>query len=60
MGPKLIQVTTEKVKLIQKSYAYKDRRDVILKEGDFMFLKISPWKGIMRPGEMRETESELY
>lgn len=53
-------MTTEKVKLIQKSYAYKDRRDVILKEGDFMFLKISPWKGIMRPGEMRETESELY
>ncbi|XP_074327574.1 uncharacterized protein LOC141665487 [Apium graveolens] len=58
LGPELIRVTTEKVKLIQqriltaqsrqKSYAYKDHREVMFKEGDFVFLKISPWKDIMR------------
>ena len=61
LGPELIRVTTEKVKLIQqriltaqsrqKSYADKDRRDVVFKEGDFVFLKISPWKGVMRFGK---------
>ncbi|KAL8113503.1 hypothetical protein AgCh_020723 [Apium graveolens] len=61
LGPELIRVTTEKVKLIQqriladqrrqKSYADKDRREVMFKEGDFVFLKLSPWKGIMRFGK---------
>lgn len=61
LGPELIQVTSEKVKLIQKriltaqsrqkSYADKGRREVLFKEGDCVFLKISPWKGVVRFGK---------
>ena len=32
----------------QKRYADKDRGDVMFKEGNFVFLKISPRKGVMR------------
>ncbi|XP_074360224.1 uncharacterized protein LOC141700317 [Apium graveolens] len=56
--PELIRVTTEKVKLIQqrvltdqsiqKSYADEERREVIFKEGELVFLKTSSWKGIMK------------
>ena len=55
-GPDLIRETTEKVALIhsrlrtaynrQQSYADFKRRDVQFDEGDHVFLKISPMKGI--------------
>ena len=32
----------------QQSYAYPKRRDVQFEEGDHIFLKISPMKGIQR------------
>ena len=55
-GPDLIRKTTEKVPLIQsrlrtaysrqQSYADPKRRDIKFDEGDHVFLKISPMKGI--------------
>ena len=60
-GPELIEVTTEKVKIIQdrmrtaqsrqKSYADKRRKDLEFQKGDYVFLRISPWKGVMRFGK---------
>lgn len=54
----LIETTTEKVKIIQdrlkvaqsrqKSYADNRRRDLEFQVGDRVFLKISPWKGVIR------------
>jgi hypothetical protein len=61
IGPEIVDMTTEKVKIIrqrlktaqsrQKSYADKLRRDLEFQVGDRVFLKISPWKGIMRFGK---------
>jgi hypothetical protein len=61
IGPEIVDMTTEKVKIIrqrlktaqsrQKSYADKRRRDLEFQVGDRVFLKISPWKGIMRFGK---------
>ena len=58
-GPDLIQETKEKVKMIrerlnvatdrQKSYADMKRKDVRY-EGEKVFLKVSPWKKVMRFG----------
>ena len=33
---------------IQKSYADNNRRDLQFEIGDRVFLKISPWKGVLR------------
>ncbi|KAL5560967.1 hypothetical protein UlMin_030714 [Ulmus minor] len=59
--PDFIESTTEAVKLIQKrmktaqsrqkSYADKRRRPLEFKEGDFVFLKVAPMKGVMRFGK---------
>ena len=35
----------------QKSYADNRRRDLQFKIGDQVFLKISPWKGVLRFGK---------
>jgi hypothetical protein len=61
LGPELVQITAEKVKLIrdrmttaqsrQKSYADNRRRELEFSVGDHVFLKVSPWKGIMRFGK---------
>ena len=61
LGPKLLQVTTEKLKLIQqrvktaqsrqKSYADQRRRELEFEVGDHVFLKISPMKGVTRFGK---------
>jgi len=61
LGPELVQITTEKIRLIgdrlqtaqsrQKSYADNRRKHIELKVGDFFFLKVSPFKGIMRFGK---------
>ena len=60
-GPDIVLETTEKIKLIQdrlkvaqdrqKSYADANRREVDFQEGDWVFLKVSPMKGIMRFGK---------
>ena len=61
VGPELVQITSEKVKVArhnlniardrQKSYADNRRRDLQLEKGDRVFLKISPWKGVLRFGK---------
>ncbi|XP_028102554.1 uncharacterized protein LOC114301789 [Camellia sinensis] len=58
LGPKLVRETTEKVNIIreriktaqsrQKSYADRKRKGVALNVRDFVFLKVSPMKGIMQ------------
>ncbi|KAH9722450.1 Endonuclease [Citrus sinensis] len=61
LGPELIQITVDKIKLIrgrlqtaqsrQKSYADRRRRELEFEKGDFVFLKVSPWKGVLRFGK---------
>ena len=58
MGPELVQITVDIIKLIrerlqttqsrQKSYADHCRRELEFEKGDFVFLKVSPWKGVFR------------
>ena len=58
IGPDLIQETEENVKMIrerlkvvadrQKSYAYLKRKDIQYEIGEKVFLKVSPWKKVMR------------
>ena len=60
IGPNLIQETEEKVKMIrerlkvatdrQKSYVDIKRKDVRFEIGENVFLKVSPWKKVMRFG----------
>jgi len=64
IGPKLLQRTTEKVKLIQdrmratqsrhKSYAYKRRRPLEFQAGDHVFLRVTPTTGIGRAIKSRK------
>ena len=61
VGPEIVQMTCDKVKVIrkrlqisqdpQKSYANNRRRDLEFEVGDMVFLRISPWKGILRFGK---------
>ena len=58
ISPDLIQETKEKVKMIrerlkvavdrQKSYAYLKIKDIQYEIGEKVFLKVSPWKNVMR------------
>ena len=58
ISPDLIQQTEEKVKIIrerlkvatdrQKSYADMKRKDIRYEVGEKVFLKVSPWKKVMR------------
>ena len=58
IGPDLIQETEEKVKMIrerlkvaidrQKSYADMKKKDIRYEIGEKVFLKVSPWKKVMR------------
>ena len=60
LGPELVQITTEKIKVVQenlkvaqsrqKSYADNRRRELEFQVGDRVFLKVSPWKGVLRFG----------
>ena len=62
VGPELVEITSEKVKVVrdnlkkardkQKSYADNRRRDLQFEIGDRVFLKISPWKGVLRFGRL--------
>ena len=61
IGPNLIQETNEKVKMIrerlkvamdrQKSYVEMRRKDIRYEIKEKVFLKVSPWKKVMRFGE---------
>ncbi|GJT65500.1 putative reverse transcriptase domain-containing protein [Tanacetum coccineum] len=60
-GPEMIQETTEKIVLIkqriqaaqdrQKSYADLKQKPIEFKVGDWVMLKVSPWKGVVRFGK---------
>ena len=60
-GPELIQKTGDKVKVIrnklkaaqdqQKSYVDQHRREMEYNVGDKVFLRVSPWKGVLRFGK---------
>ena len=62
VGLKIIQVTCDKIKVIrdrlkisqdrQRSYADNLRRDLEFEVGDMVFLRISPWKGVLRFGKL--------
>ena len=61
IGPDLIQETEEKVKMIreglkvsndrQKSYVDMKIKDIRYEIGEKVFLKVSPWKKVMRFGK---------
>nr|GEX00741.1 putative reverse transcriptase domain, ribonuclease H-like domain, aspartic peptidase domain protein [Tanacetum cinerariifolium] len=61
IGPELVQDTTEKISQIkerlkaardrQKSYADMRRKPLQFSVGDYVFLKVSPWKGVVRFGK---------
>ncbi|GJR11622.1 putative reverse transcriptase domain-containing protein [Tanacetum coccineum] len=58
IGPELVQETTEKISQIknrlkaardrQKRYADKRRKPLEFSVGDYVLLKVSPWKGVVR------------
>jgi hypothetical protein len=59
-GPEMVQITTERVKIIkdrmkaaqdrQKSYADVRRRPIDFNVGDRVYLKVAPWKHMLRFG----------
>ena len=61
IGPDIVKDTEEKVHVIremlkaasdrQKSYANLKRRDISYEVGDKVFLKVSPWRKILRFGK---------
>ncbi|GJW13541.1 putative reverse transcriptase domain-containing protein [Tanacetum coccineum] len=61
IGPVLVQDTTEKISHIkdkvkdtfdrQKNYADKRRKPLEFSVGDYVLLKVSPWKGVVRFGK---------
>ena len=61
LGPEIVQTTMDKVNVIrarfkaaqdrQKSYADKCRKDLEFEVEDRVFLKLSPWKGVVRFGK---------
>ena len=69
VDPELVQITSEKVKVVrdnlkiardrQKSYADNRRRDLQFEIGDRVFLKISPWKGVLRFGKEASSVQDL-
>ena len=44
----------------QKSYADMKRRDVEFQVGDYVFLKVSPMKGMMRFGKKGKIYTEIH
>ena len=70
IGLEIVQVTTKKVNVIrdklkiasdkQKNYADNRRRDLEFEVGDRVFLRISPWKCLLRFEKHAKVESTLY
>ncbi|GJY99793.1 putative reverse transcriptase domain-containing protein [Tanacetum coccineum] len=66
IGHELVQETTEKISQIkdrlkaardhQKSYADKRRKPLEFSVGDYVLLKVSPWKGVVRFGKKGKFE----
>ncbi|GJT08193.1 putative reverse transcriptase domain-containing protein [Tanacetum coccineum] len=66
IGPKLVQETTKKISQIkdrlkdardrQKSYVDKRRKPLKFSVGDYVFLKVSPWKGVIHFGKKGKLE----
>nr|GEV45735.1 reverse transcriptase domain-containing protein [Tanacetum cinerariifolium] len=66
IGPDLVQETTKKISQIkdrlkvvrdrQKSYANKRRKPLEFSVGDYVLLKVSPWKGVVR---FRKKEKQI-
>ena len=62
VGPKLVQITTNNIKLIrenlriaqdrQKNYADRRQKNIEFQVGDQVFLKLSPWRGVIRFGRI--------
>ena len=69
LGPELSYKSLEKVHIIrnrsqtsycrQKSYADDMRRDLEFEEGDKVYFKISPMKGVVRFDKKKEVKSSL-
>ncbi|GJW37541.1 ty3-gypsy retrotransposon protein [Tanacetum coccineum] len=61
IGPELVEETTYKISQIkdrlkaarnrQKSYAHKRRKPLEFSVGEYVLLKVSPWKGVVRFGK---------
>ncbi|GKA18810.1 hypothetical protein Tco_0698725, partial [Tanacetum coccineum] len=61
IGPELVQETTKKILQIKdrlkatrdhhKSYADKRRKTLEFNVGEYVLLKVSPWKGVVRFGK---------
>ena len=68
VGLELVQITSEKVKVVrdnlkiarnrQKGYVDNRRRDLLFEIGDRVFLKIFPWKGVLR--FTRKAEAQIH
>ncbi|GKA80917.1 putative reverse transcriptase domain-containing protein [Tanacetum coccineum] len=64
IGPELVQETNERISQIkdrlkaardrQKSYVDKRRKPLEFSVGDYVLLKVSPWKGMVRFGKKRK------
>ncbi|GJT43807.1 putative reverse transcriptase domain-containing protein [Tanacetum coccineum] len=64
IGPELVQETTKKISQIkdrlkvardrQKSYVDKRRKPLEFSVGEYVLLKVSPWKGVVRFGNKRK------
>ena len=64
MGPELVQLTSNNIRIVkaylkaaqdrQKSYTNLKWADIELNVGDKVFLKISPWKGVIRFGKYKK------
>ncbi|GKE72528.1 putative reverse transcriptase domain-containing protein, partial [Tanacetum coccineum] len=71
IGPELVQETTEKISQIkdrlktasdhQKSYANKRRKPLEFSVGDYVLLKVLPWKGVLDlPEELDGIHDEFH
>jgi len=70
LGPKFLQQTTEKVKVIQdqmrltqsrqKSYANKRRRSLEFEAGDHVFLRVTPTTGIWESTQVEEVDYSIH
>ncbi|KAL5745716.1 hypothetical protein ACOSP7_026862 [Xanthoceras sorbifolium] len=69
VGPEIVQITSKKVRIIrdrlkiasdrQISYANNRRRDLEFQISDRVFLRMSPWKGVLRFGKQGK-QSPIY